>query len=600
MGARQGLWAQARPVWQRISHLRLWHLPETAFPPPGRRPANLIYGVGDPVPASTLGPLAAQHALLALTYLIYPLIAASTLGLADVEVERLMSASALGMGLCTILQCAATRFGSGHLMIHVASPSAIPLAVQSMLIGGPAALGLSTLVVGVLLLTSSAGIRLMRTLFPPEVCGVAVLMLGVSLADAGLRRAFGLLGASPVVHEGAFLISLLTLFFTVAVTLFMPRGIKIFAVLIGVAVGWSVSELTGVSHSNMATEVAKVSLFAPPSLGVPALNLSPALIPLIVIQVAMMLLDLLSTSITLERMEDAGWRHANLRTAQRAVLASGLGNMLSGLAGGFATATSSSAIGLAFATGTTARIVGVCAGIGLCAAAFFPKLLMALTLIPSPVIGGIVLYTAAFMLVTGMSLIVQRQLDERRIFMVGLSIVPGLAAAMFPLVHQVPAWAHPVFSTPLTVSATFAIVLNLLFRIGIARRATALVTADADMFETAGEFLLSAGRRWGLERNRIAAAVPVTAMALDMLFNNQHANGPVELSVRVDPSALAVLITYDGAPIHPPEDLPPHDALLGTPAERVAFVAYMLGHLAEDAEFTRVTNRPCIILRFDL
>lgn len=590
----------ATRLWHRIAHHRLWTLPATAFPPPGRRPANLIYGVGDSVPPTTLFPLAVQHALLALTYLIYPLIAASTLGLADLEVERMMSASALGMGLCTIVQCAATRLGSGHLMIHVASPSAIPLAVQSMMIGGPAALGLSTLVVGVLLLTSSAGIRLMRTLFPPEVCGVAVLMLGVSLADAGLRRAFGLLGASPVVHEGAFLISLVTLFLTVGITLFMPRGVKIFAVLIGVAGGWALSEATGVSHSHMATEVAKVSLFALPGLSLPGFSLAPALIPLIVIQVAMMLLDLLSTSITLERMEDGGWRHANMRTAQRAVVASGIGNMLSGLAGGFATATSSSAIGLAFATGTTARIVGVCAGIALCAAAFFPKLLMALTLIPSPVIGGIVLYTAAFMLVTGMSLIVQRQLDERRIFMVGLSIVPGLAAAMFPLVHQVPAWAHPVFSTPLTVSATFAIVLNLLFRIGISRKATAQVPAGADTFEMAETFLTGAGRQWGLERDRVAAAVPVTALALDMLFHNGLAQGDVVLSVRVDPNALSVLASYDGEAVHPPEDRPDPESLLGTPAERVAVMAYLLGHLADDAQFTRLQNRRCIVLRFDL
>ncbi len=84
----------------------------------------------------------------------------------------------------------------------------------------------------------------------------------------------------------------------------------------------------------------------------------------------------------------------------------------------------------------------------------------------------------------------------------------------------------------------------------------------------------------------MAAAVPVTALALDMLFHNGLAQGDVVLSVRVDPNALSVLASYDGEAVHPPEDRPDPESLLGTPAERVAVMAYLLGRLADDAQFT--------------
>ncbi len=126
------------------------------------------------VPPPTLLALAIQHAMLALTYLIYPLIAASVAGFSDVQLETLLSVSALCMGIATIVQCARSRFGSGLLIVHIPSPGAIPLAQQAFLLGGAGMVAMSTLILGVSQLFAARLIRPLQILLPPEVCGVAV------------------------------------------------------------------------------------------------------------------------------------------------------------------------------------------------------------------------------------------------------------------------------------------------------------------------------------------------------------------------------------------------------------------------------------------
>lgn len=575
-----------------------WKLPDGADARPRRRPANLVYGREEPVPTPTLLALAIQHAMLALTYLIYPLIAASVAGFSDVELETLLSVSALCMGIATIVQCARSRFGSGLLIVHIPSPGAIPLAQQAFLLGGAGMVAMSTLILGVSQLFAARLIRPLQILLPPEVCGVAVTMLGVSLADAGLRRAFATPDAQLVIHHGALATALLTLGIAVGMTVFAPRAAKLFALLTGAVVGWAFAYLFGVVHVDMAGELAKVSLMALPSLSLPSWRFDISLIPVVGLVLAMCLLDVFSTTVTLERMDDADWRRPNMRATQRAVTASGIGNILAGLATGFPIATSSSAVGLAFATGATSRIIGVVAGAMVFAAAFFPKVIMALSLIPSPVIGGIVLFTASFMIATGMNLILTHRLNDRRIFMVGLSVILGLAACIFPLISQVPGWAHPVFSTPLTVSATAAILLNLIFRIGVAQEGRREITVEENAFLATRAFMEKMGDQWGARRDIIGTTVLATAQAIEMLRNGDVCTGPMELHARFDETSIDIHILYHGDVVVLPAARPMPEALLGEKSEVLGFSAFLLTQLADKARFSHRQDRACVSLHF--
>ncbi len=575
------------------------------FAPPGgparrkRRPADLVYGLDDKVPTPALIPLAAQHAMLALTYLLYPLVAATEAGLSGAQTQSILTACAMCIGITTIIQCSRTRFGSGYLAVHIPSAGAIPLAVQGLTLGGPALMAANLVLTGICQILAARVVRPLRVLLPPEVCGVAVSMLGVSLAAPALRRALGMEGTHTTVESDRLIVAGVTLAIIVSVTVFAPRRLKLFAVLAGASIGWITAEIIGsntVSYSDILSHVDTVAL---PSFSLPTLHLEPSLFPVMGLLVMMGMVDVLSTTLSLEKMNDADWRRADMAAAGRAVTATGIGNILNGLTTGFQSGLSSAAVGLAFATGATARIIGICAGALMFATAFFPKAIVALTLVPSPVIGGILLYTAAYLLVAGMDLILSRRLSERRVFLVGLSMLAGLSVALLPLHDQLPGWLQPLFATPLTVAACFAILLNLVFRIGISRESAQVVEPGSNAFDTVQEFLERQGGLWGARRDVIAAAIPVAAQALELLQDNDIATSPVELRARFDETHLDVFLLYEGEVMEAPKERPSPEALLGDTKEVAAFAAYMLTRLGDRVTFGRTGARARITLRFD-
>ncbi|OYW99776.1 MAG: hypothetical protein B7Z15_20845, partial [Rhizobiales bacterium 32-66-8] len=257
-----------------------------------RRPAGIFYGIADRVPAQTLAPLALQHALLSLTFLIYVIVAAAGAGVPIPEMEGMLGVTAVGMGFATMIQCARSRFGSGMLIVHIASPSGIPVVQQALLMGGPAMMGASTFLLGLGQVLSARLIRPLRVLLPPEVCGVAVTMLGVSLADTGLRRAFGSLGRTLVIHHGSLVIALVTLGVAVAITVFAPRSIKLFAVIAGAAVGWVLAEGFGIVIVDMRTALSAVPWFGVPQFVLPQLRFDFSLVPMVLLAVVINLLDI--------------------------------------------------------------------------------------------------------------------------------------------------------------------------------------------------------------------------------------------------------------------------------------------------------------------
>lgn len=585
---------------------RLRRLLDRAFPPPGsiqratRRPSSLVYGLNDPVPPSSLVPLAAQHAMLAVTFLIYPILAATEARLPADQVSAMLSACALSIGLATIVQCLRSRFGSGYLAVHIPAAGAIPLAVQAMTLGGLGLLAATTFTVGVAQIFVARLVRPLRVLLPPEVCGVAVTMLGVSLAGPALRRALGVeTGTTLHVVPGAVITSAITLGLIVAITVFAPRRLKLFAVFTGASLGWVLAAALHTNHPGAAEAIAAAPLLAWPQLTLPAPHLDMRLFPLMALLVVMNLVDVLSVTVSLEKMNDADWRRADMRAAQRAVTACGIGNMLNGLSGGFQSGLSSSSVGLAFATQATSRMIGILAGVLIFAIAFFPKAIVALTLIPAPVIGGILLYTSAYLVVAGMDLIVSRRLSERRVFVVGLSVLAGLSVALLPLRDQLPGGLQPLFSTPLTVAACSAILLNLLFRIGISRESGEEVPAGAHAFPFARDFLERQGDLWGARRDVIAAAIPIVAQALELVTDSGLADGPIELRARFDETHLDVYLLYEGEIVQPPRERPPPEALLGDAKEVAAFTSYMLQSLSDHVHFGRSQGRARIALRFD-
>jgi xanthine permease XanP len=570
---------------------------------PRRKPAGLTWNVDDPVPPRMLMVLAAQHAALILILLVYPLVAAAEIGLSPVDTETFISAAIIGLGLTTMLQCWPRGPGSGFLIVHMPNPILMPAAIQAGRLGGLGLVAGMLIIVGVFQVGLARIVKPLRTLLPPEVCGVAVTMLGVSMVHPALNRVLGIqLLNGTGFHGPTLAVSAGTLGAIVLLMIFGNAYTKLFAVPVGVAAGWIVSAFAGLAPADSGARIAEAAIAGLPHIAIPAFAFDWGLVLVFLLGGLITSIDTLGLMLTADRMNDADWRRADMAAASRGIQVDGMGNVIQGLLGGHPSSCSSSNVGVAFATAATARTIGIAAGVVMIAAAFFPKLIVAMTTIPAPVIGAILLYAATYLIVSGMDLIMSRRLSDRRIFVVGLSVILGLTVELVPFVYEgLPTWARPIFEAPISVAAASAVILNLLLRIGIRQTAEIAIPDGGSAFTPVRDFLERQGDLWGARREVIAAAVPAASQVLDAFQENDIASAPMRLRAHFDEMNLDLTIVYDGEPLPAPAPgvAATPDDLLGDRAAVARFLSHFLSHLGDRMVRGREGNLQTLTLRFE-
>ncbi|WP_374443530.1 uracil-xanthine permease family protein [Stella sp.] len=563
-----------------------------------RKPANLVYGLDDRPPWSVTLLLAFQHAVLILMFVAYPLIVAAGAGFSPEATRNFVTATILAMGIGTILQ-AWSRFGSGYLLVHNPNPIHIPTLIQAGAVGGPALIATLGLFSAAVQASMGRIIRPLRRLLPAEVCGVTVTMLGVSLILPGLDRALELSPDRTVFQADSLLVAALSLAFMLAVAIFARGRVRLFSLPIGIAVGWAAAAAVGLDDHAPKVEIAALPWLDLP-LRLPSFAFDFTFVPAIVLGAFIAAIDTLGIMISVQRMNDADWRRADLRGAARGMVADGASCTVSSVLGGMPTHISSSNVGLAFATGATARIVATVTGAILVVAALCPRVAATATMVPLPVLGAIILYSAAYLITSGMELILSRRLSERRVFMVGLSIIAGISLLVIPQVFRgVPEILAPFFGSPLSLAAIVALLLNLVFQIGISRQATLAMPADANPFLAVQDFLDRQGELWGARRDVIVSAARTTALAAEAILESGLARDGVRLDVLFDETHLDVAVVYQGTAIERPNAQPAPEALLGDEREVGRYVGWTLGQLSDSLELRSDGDRQTVLIRFE-
>src|SRR5262249_20266076 len=209
-----------------------------------------------------------------------------------------------------------------------------------------------------------------------------------------------------------------------------------------------------------------------------------------------------------EKISDSDWKRADLRRGRPALLTFGLGTVLSSVFGGFTVVSSSSNIGLAAATGATSRYIGYACGGILIALPFFPKLVALIAIVPAPVAGAMFLLVVSYNLIAGMQIIMSRMMETRHTYIIGLSLLFGLAADALPGAFTgLPGWLRPLFASGLTLATAMVVFLNAIFHIGASRRQKIELEAAPDSIEPLGHFIEEFGATWGARREVVVRAV---------------------------------------------------------------------------------------------
>jgi NCS2 family nucleobase:cation symporter-2 len=565
-----------------------------------QKPANIIYGVDDipPLRASLL--LAFQHAGLALAFLVYPLILVSEAHGTQADAEAIVTASILAIAAGTFLQCYGRKgIGSGFLAVHITNPVYLPVSLYAAGSGGLGLVFGMTIIAGIFGALFSRILRRQRHLFPAEVCGVGIVMLGISMTGSAVTRFLGLRGTGHV-DPNAVAVAAVSLVLMVALSVWTKGRLRLYSVLIGLAGGYAAALGMGVADPAALSSVLNDGFFALPAVAAPGWKFQWAMLVPFLLTSLIASLDSVAGIVTCQKINQSEWVRPEMGSIGRGILADGAGTALSGVLGSIGTGISTAHVALTSATGATARRIGLLTAALLLVTAFVPPVAKLLSRMPTPVIGAILVYTAAFLITSGMELITSRMLDSRRVFMVGFSIIAGLSVLQFPeLFTHSPHWFSSVFGSPFAVAAICAFVLNLLFRIGTSRSATVRIEPQIVDIAEVRRFFENRCALWGARRqvvNRMEAAVNEL---LETVIIRNLATGPIDLRARFDEYNIDVVVLYPGRAISMSVQQPTPEEILDDDGAVMRLSAMLIRQYADRVAVETHNDQQRILLHFE-
>ena len=561
-----------------------------------KRPTYLQYANDEVPPPLSIAILAFQHSAIVLINLVYVVIITKSLNLSASDQFAMLSTTLLVCGIATALQA---KFGNGLLIVFHPNPIYIPLIIAAGLSTGPGGIAMLLVTAGVMQFVFGSLVRKLRVFFPPEVCGVVVIMLGVSLLPGTLRGIVTQSNESNLVHvdTAGLVVAIITLAVAAAGSVWLKGMARFFSLLLGCLAGLIVAWLFGIWHFGEAKSGLDVPAFALPSIHLPGFTFSAGLVYLAIVAALVNVVDELGVLIGTERLDDADWQLPKFTKMSLGLQASGLFTALSGALGGAAMGMSSANLSLAYATGVTSRVVAMAAGAILVGVTFVPLALKHVLSLPDAVVAGILFYAACYFVVSGAELALSRMLSPRRSLVIGLSVGVGVLLQSSPtLTARFAGTSLEHVLAPMTFATIVAIVLNLIMRTGIRQTETMTFSGAADS-ANAGDILESLGERWGLHRQTGVRAAAAMSEMLDLL--GAVATGPIDCTIAYNELFLTMNFVYDGPPLVIPERAPTADDLSDAPDGVLQMGAWIVRKLTDHMRISAAGQKQQVHMGFE-
>lgn len=562
-----------------------------------KRPAGLLYAANEPLPPGLLTFSALQNMAVMAVTLVFPVIIAREAGLTAGQQSDVASFSMLALGMASILICMRSRWiGSGLICGAAFTGIYLGPSMYALQQGGFAVVLGMTIIAGLMQLAIAPLLHRLRPVLPPEIAGLVIAIIGLSLAVLGMRYALGFSNSRSIQPLDCIVagVALVTM---VGLNIWATGFLRLLCVLFGIAAGVVTSLALGAFDASPLTARSGMGLVHLP--GVDQLSWKfdlPSLIPFAVASIAATLRIMGDVS-NAQRLEDADWVRPEFKSMTGAVAANGIGSVLSGIVGSVGLNSSSASIGLASATGITSRSSGYAAGIGFIVLAFIPTVGAAFVAMPAPIIGAVLFFLSAFIFSNGLQMITARMLDARKTTVIGFSFALAMMADIYrDLFSAAPPFLRPIVDNSLVLGTVSAVLLNLIMRIGVRRRVSLLLPAqelNAGMVE---KFLVENGSRWAARRDVMDRAVFGAVQVLEVI--GQPA-GDVEIEASFDEFNLNVRIRYPGAPLMIPETKPtPREIVASEDGER-RLAGYLLRRSADRIVSRAIADRAEVDLHYD-
>ena len=564
-----------------------------------RRSANLLYGVDDPVPLSSLVPLVLQQVIMLSVDLVFPVLVVAAMGGSVELAQTLVSLMMISMGLGTLLQAYGKKsVGSGYFCAHETGAPYFPVSVMAVQAGGIPLLCGMTVVTGVFQILLSRIVHRLRILFPVEITGLIVTLMAIIFITYAIPNFIGLDEAGRS-NPQVFLLSSLTLMIIVSMHIWGSRRLREYSIIAGILFGYVAAFALDMISPEQLAKFHDTPWVDLPSLSHVGFRFDPALLAPFLIAALCSSIKTIGNLTTCQKVNDDGWKRLDIKSVGDGLLAEGLGTISGGLLGTMGQTTSSGSVGLTVATGATSRQIGIGAGICFLLLAFFPKLAALFAIMPQSVIGVILLVEIAFVVPTAMQICSSRLLDGRRMFVLGISMAFGFGVSIVPgFAKAFPVWLQPLTGNALAVGTIIAISLHLLFRIGIASHQKLEITPGPAALEEVVLFMQRSGGAWGARPEVIAKAASALNELMETLQAQQLSQGPLLIDASFEEFNLNVDVGYQGELLEISKQRPTERELLEDDAAFIRLSGFLLTKLADKISSEQKNGRCHVHLNF--
>ncbi len=389
-------------------------------------------------------------AILAAT-IVVPVIINSSTGS-----EMSQSAALFGAGVGTLVYLLFTKFKSpvflgssfafiGSMCAAFAGATSASVGYLGIIIG---AIFAGLVYVAIAFIVKYAGTNWIEKVMPAAVIGPTVAVIGLSLAgnaigDLTKGSVTNLLGAPTANPFVALTCGLVTLFTTIACSVYGKKMLKMIPFIIGICAGYLVATIfTVIGHvaEAPALQVINFGLFKsmqwlPEFTFVKAFEgfkhldgfgsylgtVAVAYVPVAFVVFAEHLADHKNISSIIENdlLKDPG--------LDRTLLGDGVGSMVGAFFGGCPNTTYGESVGCVAISGNASVITIITAAVMCILASFFAPFVTFLATIPSCVMGGVCVALYGFIAVSGLKMIQKVDLeDNRNLFVVSVILIAGV------------------------------------------------------------------------------------------------------------------------------------------------------------------------------
>ena len=516
------------------------------------RPPDLVYAVDERPPAARLVVLGLQYAFLVSVYLITIVITARAAGVtAEIQAD-LVSLALVACAAGAAIQAWNGRFfGSGFLAPPVFSAIYLAPSILAARHGGLAAVAGMTVFAGAVEIVLSRLLTRLRVVFQPLVTGFTVFIVGVQLGLVAISETLDIAGAGKPGFGASVLVGLLTLAVAVGLGIWGRGVFRLMCTLIGLVAGVVAAALLGLIGPDELARLGEVPWLALPDPSILAWSFDPALVPVFLAAGLAATIRTAGVITTAQRVNDASWKRPDLDNLGRGIVGDGLGTVAAGLLGAIGMSVAPSMVGMSGATGATSRVIAYATAVILLVFAFVPKISALIIGLPVEIVGGILLFTASFLIAGGIEIMGGRGFDIRAGFAVSAALLLGLIARLNPgYFDRLPGMLRTIAGDMLTLGLVAAIGLTLLFRIGIRQTERANWRAADTALDDFGALLSREAKAWKLTGDQVERARDTTANVVRHLKDGHYLADPVAITASTDQLELMVELAYRGQPPH--------------------------------------------------